>query len=92
MVPLLGGELVLILVSIPRLAAGFARSLAANADAATAQFGRGEVAAGLVSVLSVALLIFPAAGIGYLLVLTGRAVVRSAAVVTSLSEILCGGW
>jgi hypothetical protein len=43
-------------------------------------------------VLSVALLIFPAAGIGYLLVLTGRAVVRSAAVVTSLSEILCGGW
>jgi putative peptide zinc metalloprotease protein len=88
MVPLLGGELVLILVSIPRLAAGFARSLAANADAVTAQFGRGEVAAGLVSVISVALLIFPAAGIGYLLVLTGRAVVRLAALVTREHPVL----
>jgi putative peptide zinc metalloprotease protein len=88
MVPLLGGELVLILVSIPRLAAGFARSLAANADAVTAQFGHGEVAAGLLSVISVALLVFPAAGIGYLLVLTGRAVVRSAAVVTREHPVL----
>jgi putative peptide zinc metalloprotease protein len=88
MVPLLGGELVLILVSIPRLAAGFARSLAANADAVTAQFGRGEVAAGLVSVISAALLIFPAAGIGYLLVLTGRAVVRPVAIVTRKHPVL----
>ena len=62
-VPLLGGELVLILLGIPRLATAFARSMTAQAGAMTAQFGRGEVAAGLVSVISVVLLIIPAAGI-----------------------------
>jgi putative peptide zinc metalloprotease protein len=88
MVPLLGGELLLIVVGIPKLAAGFARSLAANADAVTAHFGRGEVAAGLVSVISVVLLIFPVAGIGYLLVLTGRAAVRLAAAATRKHRML----
>jgi putative peptide zinc metalloprotease protein len=76
MVPLLGGELVLIVVSIPRLATGFIRSLAVHSDAVAAQFARGEVAAGLVNVISVVLLIFPVVGTGYLLVLTGRAAVR----------------
>ena len=88
MVPLLGGELLLIVVGIPKLAAGFARSLAANADAVTAHFGRGEVAAGLVSVISVVLLIFPVAGLGYLLVLTGRAAVRLAAAATRKHRML----
>ena len=88
MVPLLGGELVLIVVGIPKLATGFARSLAANADAVTAHFGRGEVAAGLVSVISVVLLIFPMAGIAYLLVLTGRAAVRLAAAATRKHRML----
>ena len=88
MVPLLGGELLLIVVGIPKLAAGFARSLAANADAVTAHFVRGEVAAGLVSVISVVLLIFPVAGIGYLLVLTGRAAARLAAAATRKHRML----
>ncbi len=88
MVPLLGGELVLIVVGIPKLATGFARSLAANADAVTAHFGRGEVAAGLVSVISVVLLIFPMAGLAYLLVLTGRAAVRLAAAATRKHRML----
>ena len=81
-VPLLGGELVLILLAIPRLATAFARSMTTQAGAMTAQFGRGEVAAGLVSVISVALLIIPAAGICYLLLQSGRAVFRAAAAAT----------
>jgi putative peptide zinc metalloprotease protein len=76
MVPLLGGELVLIILTIPRLAATFARSLTANTDALVAEFGRGEVAAGVVSVISVLLLVFPAVGLCYILVLTGRLAVR----------------
>ena len=78
MVPLLGGELVLIILTIPRLAATFARSLTANTDALVTEFGRGEVAAGVVSVISVLLLVFPAVGLCYVLVLTGRLAVRLA--------------
>ncbi len=78
---LLGGELFLFVVSIPELAAGFARSVEAHAEAVLAQFGQDQVAAGLVSVISVVLLIFPVAGIGYMLALTGRAAVRVAAAV-----------
>ena len=81
-VPLLGGELVLILLGIPRLATAFARSMTTQAGAMTAQFGRGEVAAGLVSVISVVLLVFPAAGICYLLLQSGRSVFRAAAAAT----------
>jgi putative peptide zinc metalloprotease protein len=79
MVPLLAGELVLIVLIAPRLAGTFARSLAANADALVTEFGRGEVAAGLLSVISVLLLVFPAVGLCYVLVLTGRMVFRLAA-------------
>jgi putative peptide zinc metalloprotease protein len=78
MVPLLGGELVVIILTIPRLAATFARSLATNADALVTQFSRGEVAAGLLSAISVLLLVLPAVGLCYVLVLTGRLVVRLA--------------
>ncbi len=81
-VPLLGGELVLILVSIPRLATAFARSMTTQAGAMTAQFGRGEVAAGLVSVISVVLLVFPAVGICYVLLQSGRSAFRAAAAAT----------
>ena len=78
-VPLLGGELVLILLGIPRLATAFTRSVTAQAGAMAAQFGRGEVATGLVSVISVVLLVIPAAGMCYVLMLTGRIAFRAAA-------------
>ena len=78
MVPLLGGQLVLIILTIPRLAAAFARSLAANAHAVVTEFGRGEVAPGVLSVISVVLLVLPAVGLCYVLVLTGRLAVRLA--------------
>jgi putative peptide zinc metalloprotease protein len=72
MVPLLVGELVLIIVAIPRLAGTYTRSMTVQADALVTQFGRGEVAAGLVSVVSVLLLAFPVVGMCYVLVLIGR--------------------
>jgi len=77
-IPLLGGELVLTILTIPRLAGTFARSLAVNAGAVVTEFGRGEVAAGLLSVISVVLLVFPAVGLCYILALTGRMAVRLA--------------
>jgi hypothetical protein len=52
--------------------------MTAHVDALWAQFGRGEVAAGLLSVISVLLLAFPTVGLCYVLVLTGRMVVRLA--------------
>jgi len=82
MVPLLVGELVLITLAIPRLAGTFAQSMAVHMDALLAQFGRGEVAAGVLSAISVLLLAFPAVGFCYVLVLIGRMVVRRAATVT----------
>jgi putative peptide zinc metalloprotease protein len=88
MVPLLGGELVLIILTIPRLATTFARSLVANADAVAAEFGRSEVAAGVLSVISVVLLVLPAAGLCYVLVLTGRLAVRLAGRATRKRPVL----
>ncbi len=78
MVPLLGGELTLIILSLPRLAATFTQSMTAHVEALWTQFGRGEVAAGLLSVISVLLLAFPTVGLCYVLVLTGRMLVRLA--------------
>ena len=53
--------------------------MTAQAGAMAAQFGRGEVASGLVSVISVALLVIPAVGICYVLMLSGRTAFRAAA-------------
>jgi putative peptide zinc metalloprotease protein len=71
MVPLLTAELVLLIVAIPRLARALAHSLDAQAHDLVAQFGRADVAAGLVTVISVLLLVLPMAGICYVLLQTG---------------------
>ncbi len=76
-VPLLGGELVLLLLGIPRLYAVFAQTVQAQATAITAQFGRGQVAAGLVSVISLVLAVFPAVGLCYVLLQSGRTAFRA---------------
>ena len=78
-VPLLGGELVLILVGLPRLYSVFERTIATQTSAMTVQFGRGEIATGLVSVISLVLVAFPAAGLCYVLVSTARVAFRLAA-------------
>jgi putative peptide zinc metalloprotease protein len=67
-VPLLGGQLALIILNGPNLARAFAVSLKAQAQAAATEFGRIEIAAGLVSIISIVLLALPMGGIGYILV------------------------
>lgn len=81
-VPLLGLELTFIVLDGPSLVRTFARSLDAQIHNLLAQFGQIDVAAGLVSVISIVLLALPMAGICYILLLTGRRAVRSAVAAT----------
>jgi putative peptide zinc metalloprotease protein len=66
-VPLLGTELVLVILGIPLLTRTAARSINAQAQLATAALERSNVAAGLVSIISVALLALSMGGLGYIL-------------------------
>jgi putative peptide zinc metalloprotease protein len=77
-VPLLSAQLALIILNAPGIAKTFARSLDAQAHAIATQFGQAHVAAGLVGLVSVVLLILPAAGLCYVLLLTGRRTARFA--------------
>jgi len=77
-VPLLTSQVVLILLNAPSLARTFAHSLDGQAHAVVAQFGELHVAVGLVSLISVLLLILPAVGLCYILALTGRRTLRVA--------------
>jgi putative peptide zinc metalloprotease protein len=99
-VPLLGGQLALIILDGPTLAKAYALSLNAEAQAVATAFGRAEIAAGLVSVISIVLLTLPMAGIGYILVklvtsvgrrtvaaTRGRPARRFVAVVVSLAVV-----
>jgi putative peptide zinc metalloprotease protein len=72
-VPLLGTELTLVVLNGPGLVGTFARSLRAEWRVTLAQFGRAEIAAGLVTVISTVLLILPMAGLTYLLLKMIRA-------------------
>jgi putative peptide zinc metalloprotease protein len=78
-VPLFGTELTLLVLNGSRLVRTFVRSLSGEWRSAVAQFGRIEISAGLVTVISMALLILPMAGLTYILAKTalttfGRAV------------------
>jgi hypothetical protein len=57
----------------------FERTIATQTSAMTVQFGRGEIATGLVSVISLVLVAFPAVGLCYVLVSTARVAFRLAA-------------
>jgi putative peptide zinc metalloprotease protein len=87
-VPLLSGEFVLLLLGLPQLATTFARSITAQASGLTAQFGRGEVATGLASVLSLVLLAFPAIGMCYVMLQTLRMLTRAAVAATRKRPLL----
>jgi len=76
-VPLLAVELTLIILNGPGLVRTFGQSLNAQVHDVAAQFGRADVAAGLVSVISVVLLVLPMAGLCYILLLSGRRALRS---------------
>jgi putative peptide zinc metalloprotease protein len=77
-VPLLTAQLVLIIINVPRFAGTFVNSLNAQGHAVVAQFGGLHIAAGLVGLISALLLILPAAGLCYVLLLTGRRTLRFA--------------
>jgi len=66
-VPLLGGELALIILNIPGLSVTFAHSAEAQWHDVVAAFRQSQIAAGLVNVISMALLILPMAGLSYIL-------------------------
>jgi putative peptide zinc metalloprotease protein len=66
-VPLLGTELTLVILDGPALVRPLARSLGAEWQAAVAQFGQAEIAAGLVTVISIVLIVLPMAGLAYIL-------------------------
>ena len=75
-VPLLGTELTLVILNGPALVRTLARSLDAGRQAAVAQFGRAEIAAGLVTVISMVLLVLPMAGLAYILYRVARTTFR----------------
>jgi putative peptide zinc metalloprotease protein len=87
-VPLLTFQLVLIILTAPGLVRTFAHSLATQAHAIVAQFGRVDVPAGLVSVISVLLLVLPMAGLCYILLLAGRRTLRLAVTVSRRRPVL----
>jgi putative peptide zinc metalloprotease protein len=75
-VPLIATQLMLIILNAPGLARTFAHSLDAQAHTVVAQFGGVHLAAGLVGLISALLLILPAAGLCYVLLVTGRRTLR----------------
>jgi putative peptide zinc metalloprotease protein len=75
-IPLLGGQLTLIILDGPPLVRTFLRSVNAQALAAETQFEHMDIAAGLVSAVSLVLLVLPMAGLGYILLGTGRRAAR----------------
>ncbi len=81
-VPLLGTELSLVILNGPALVRTLARSLSAGGQAAVAQFGRAEIAAGLVTVISTVLLVLPIAGLAYILYRVARTTFRRAVLAT----------
>jgi len=81
-IPLLGTELALVILNGPALARTLARSLGAGRQAVVAQFGRAEIAAGLVTVISMVLLVLPTAGLAYIVCRAARIAFRRAVLAT----------
>jgi putative peptide zinc metalloprotease protein len=75
-IPLLGGQLTLIILDGAPLLKTFVRSATAQAQDVTAAFGRIDIAAGLVNALSLVMLVLPMVGLGYILLRMGRGAVR----------------
>ncbi len=77
-VPLLLVELTLILMNAPTMVKTTALSLGDQVRVLVPEFARGDIPAGVVDVVSAALLVMPIAGLTYILLLTGKRVVRAA--------------
>jgi putative peptide zinc metalloprotease protein len=87
-IPLLGGQLALIILSGPALVRTFVRSVDAQAHDVAAAFGRIDIAYGVVSAVSLVLLVLPMAGLGYILLSTGRRAGRSVIAVNRRHPVL----
>ncbi len=88
MVPLIVVELGLTVLNAPSLATTFARSLADQAGALAEQSGRADIPAALLSVISIALLVLPMAGMSCILLIAGRRLVRSVVAVNRRRPVL----
>ena len=87
-IPMLGGQLALIILNGPSLLRTFVRSADAQAHDVAAAFGRIEIADGLVSAVSLVLLVLPMVGIGYILLSIGRRAGRSVIAVNRRHPVL----
>jgi len=87
-IPMLGGQLALIILNGPSLLRTFVRSADAQAHDVAAAFGRIEIADGLVSAVSLVLLVLPMVGLGYILLSIGRRAGRSVIAVNRRHPVL----
>ncbi|HLK78688.1 MAG TPA: hypothetical protein VKU77_34185 [Streptosporangiaceae bacterium] len=87
-VPMLFLQLGWVILNGPRLARTFASSLVAQLQAATAEFGRTDLAAGLLTIISIVLLVLPAAGLCYILLRTARSTFRQVLAATRRRPVL----
>ena len=75
-VPMLFLQLGFVILDGPRLVRTFASSLLAQLHAAAAEFGHSEIAAGLLTVISIVLLVIPTAGLFYIVLRTVQSTFR----------------
>ena len=81
-IPLIIFQLGLVILNGPSLVRTFIRSLNVQVQAAITQFGRPDVAAGLVTVISIVLLVLPMAGLSYILLRTALTTFRRTVIAT----------
>ena len=87
-VPMLFLQLGWVILNGPRLARTFASSLVAQLQAASAEFGRTDLSAGLLTVISIVLLVLPAAGLCYILLRTAQSTFRQVRAATRRRPVL----
>ena len=87
-VPMLFLQLGFVILDGPHLVRTFARSLLAQLQAATTQFGHADIAAGLLTVISAILLVLPMAGLSYIVLRTVRSTFRQVLAATRRRPVL----
>jgi putative peptide zinc metalloprotease protein len=87
--PLLLVELALIIVNAPTMVGTTARSLDEQGRTLIAAFAHGDIPAGVVGVLSAAMLLMPIAGLTYVLLVLGKKGVLAAVAACRRRPVLC---
>jgi hypothetical protein len=81
-------QLGFVILDGPHLVRTFVRSLLAQLQALTAEFGHTDIAAGLLTVISTILLVLPMAGLSYIVLRTVRGTFRQALAATRRRPVL----